>query len=85
VLSILLVDIIHLDCDLPISIHCEDASNLPLVVLLTHLGDVPFKHFVVFSKLNDLVQIWWILNLACGLHGAWTSFAVENTGNDKES
>jgi hypothetical protein len=63
----LLVDLLHLDCYLLVSIHCEDASNLPLVVLLTHLEDVPFKHFVVFSKLNDLVQIQWILNLASGL------------------
>jgi hypothetical protein len=61
VLSILLVDLVHLDCDLLVSIHCEDVSNLPVVVLLTHLEDVLFKHIVV------------------------TSFAVENTGNDKES
>jgi hypothetical protein len=57
VLSILLVDLFHLDCHLPVLIHYEDASNLLLVVLLIHLGDVPFKHFVVFSELNDLVQI----------------------------
>jgi hypothetical protein len=62
-----LIDFIHLDCHLPVSIHCEDASNLPLVVLVTHLEDVLFKHFEVFSKLNDLVQIRWILNLAFGL------------------
>jgi hypothetical protein len=67
VLSILLVDLVHLDCDLPVLIHYEDASNLPLVELLTHLGDVPFKHVVVFSKLNDLIQIRWILKLAYGL------------------
>jgi hypothetical protein len=67
VLSILLVDLVHLDCDLPVLIHCEDASNLPVVVLLTHLEDVHFKHVVVFLKLYDLIHIRWILNLACGL------------------
>jgi hypothetical protein len=67
VLSILLVDLVHLDCDLPVSIHCENASNLPVVVLLTHLEDVLFKHVVVFSKLHGLVHIRWILNLAYGL------------------
>jgi hypothetical protein len=50
-----LVDLVHLNCYLPILIHCEDASNLLVVVLLTHLGDVLFKHVVVFSKLHDLV------------------------------
>ena len=67
VLSILLIDLVHLDCDLLVLIHCEDASNLPLIILLTYLEDVPFMYFIVFLKLNDLVQIWWILNLACGL------------------
>jgi hypothetical protein len=67
VLPTLLVDFVHLNCHLPVSILYEDARNLPLVVLIIHLGDVFFKHFVVFSKLNDLIKIWWILDLACGL------------------
>jgi hypothetical protein len=57
VLSILFVDLVHLDCDLPVLIHCEDASNFPVVIMLTHLGNVLFKHVVVFLKLYDLVQI----------------------------
>ena len=57
VLSILLVDLVHLDCDLPVLIHCEDVSNVPMVVLLTHFKDVFFKHIVVISKVYDLVHI----------------------------
>ena len=61
VLPILLVDFVHLKCHLPILIHNKDSSNLtyynfdPLVVLVTHLEEVLFKHFFVFLKLNDLV------------------------------
>jgi hypothetical protein len=61
VLPILLVDFVHLDCHLLVFIYSKDSSNLthysfdPLVVLITHLGEVLFKHFFVFLKLNDLV------------------------------
>jgi hypothetical protein len=67
VLLVLLVDLVHLDCHLPVFVHCKDASNLPLVVLLTKLGEVFSKKFVVASKLNDLILTWWIWNLVWGL------------------
>jgi hypothetical protein len=72
VLPILLVDFVHL----PISIHYEDARNLPLVVLVTQLKEVFLKHIIVFSKPNDFVQVWWILNLLLGSDGTWISFAM---------
>jgi hypothetical protein len=57
VLPILLVDFVHLNYYLLVSIHYEDASNLPLVVVVTHLREVLSKHIVVFLKLIHLIQI----------------------------
>jgi hypothetical protein len=37
VLHEFLVDFFHLNCHLPIAIHCEDAGNLPLVILVISL------------------------------------------------
>jgi hypothetical protein len=45
------------DCNLLISIHHEDASNLLLIVSVIQLRKVLPKHIVVFSKPNELVYI----------------------------